>query len=255
MDKSCTLVKVIVPVYREKLEEYERISLEHNLNVLDAYQFVFVRPVGLDISQLLEEYPGCQQEAFENEYFRNIAGYNRLMMSADFYRRFNDTYYLLICQLDAYIFRDELIEWCNLGYDYVGAPWTVPLLFRMPLFKQWRRIFHNKNRTEKDFKVGNGGLSLRKVSSHLKATEQLSNVIQAHLLRKKHYSNEDLFFALEVNKYGINFSYPDYKKALQFSFDKYPAVCYKDNNYRLPFGCHAWYKEKMKDFWLPFILR
>lgn len=254
MDKVCTLVKVIVPVYREKLEKYERISLEHNLKVLNAYQFVFVRPVGLDISQLLDEYPGCQEEVFEDEYFRNIAGYNRLMMSADFYRRFYDTEYLLICQLDVYVFRDELIEWCNLGYDYVGAPWTVPLLFRMPLFKQWRRIFHNKNRTEKDFKVGNGGLSLRKVSSHLKATEQLSNVIQTHLLREKHYSNEDLFFALEVNKYGINFSYPDYKKALQFSFDKYPAVCYKDNRYNLPFGCHAWYKEKMRDFWFPFIL-
>lgn len=152
------------------------------------------------------------------------------------------------------MFRDELLKWCSYGYDYVGAPWPVPMLFRFPLFKQWRKYFHSRYRTEKDFKVGNGGFSLRKVSSHLKATELLNDEINAHLLRERHYSNEDLFFALEVNKHGLNFLYPDYRKALQFGFDKYPSLCYADNHKNLPFGCHAWYKEKMKDFWFPIIL-
>ena len=108
--------------------------------------------------------------------------------------------------------------------------------------------------TEKDFKVGNGGFSLRRVSSHLRATEQLEEVIRAHLSRHSHYSNEDLFFALEVNRHGMNFSYPDYRHALRFSFDKYPRLCYWENRFRLPFGCHAWYKEKMRKFWFPIIL-
>ena len=122
MDTSRTLVKVIVPVYQERLEQYEWISLRQNRQVLKAYPFVFIRPMGLDISQLLKEFPGCQEEAFDDEYFRNIAGYNRLMMSADFYRRFRDSDYLLICQLDVFVFRDELLDWCNEGYDYIGAP-------------------------------------------------------------------------------------------------------------------------------------
>ncbi len=246
-------VKVIVPIYDNILNPFERISLEQNWNVLKTYPFVFVHPVGLDISNVMKEFSGCGEEAFSDEYFNGISGYNRLMLSADFYRRFSDKEYLLICQLDAYVFRDELKFWCNKGYDYIGAPWPVPKFFRLPLFKLWRKYFHSRRRTEKDCKVGNGGLSLRKVSSHIRATELLRDVIQAHLSKPGYSANEDLFLSLEVNKHGMNFSYPDYKEALQFSFDKYPDLCFKENNYRLPFGCHAWYKDKMKTFWFPII--
>lgn len=253
MSASGTLVKVIVPVYRETLEPLERISLERNRRILVEYPFVFIHPESLDAGSLVSEFPGCGEEAFDDSFFGSIAGYNRLMMSSGFYRRFSDAEYILICQLDAFVFRDELAEWCHKGYDYIGAPWPVPRLFRLPLFKQWRKRFHNRMRTEKDFKVGNGGFSLRKVSSHLRATERLQDEIASHLARQRYFSNEDLFFALEVNKYGMDFTYPDYKEALQFSFDKYPALCYRDNRHRLPFGCHAWYKDKMKDFWFPII--
>lgn len=255
MNAPNTLVKVIVPIYRDKLEIYERISLEQNRRILRAHPFVFIHPTGLDISPLMKEFPECEEEIFENEYFSSVTGYNRLMMSTDFYKRFSNTDYILICQLDAYVFRDELLDWCNEGYDYIGAPWTVPQHFRFPVLKQWRKYFHSRYRTEKDFKVGNGGFSLRKVTSHLYATEQLKDIISTHLSRERHFANEDLFFAIEVNKYGMNFSYPDYKKALRFSFDKHPALCYKENQHQLPFGCHAWYKEKMKDFWFPIILK
>lgn len=247
-------VAAIVPVYQSTLEYYERISLEQNRKILIEYPFIFIRPKGLDITHLLHDFPDCKEEIFPKEYFQGIEGYNRLMMSPDFYKRFSDKEYILICQLDAYIFRDELNEWCSKGYDYIGAPWTVSKIFRIPPFKQWRKLTHNKLRTQKNFKVGNGGLSLRKVESHLKATEQLKDVIRTHLSRKFPYCNEDLFFALEVNKHGMNFSYPDYKEALHFSFDRHPDLCYKDCRYHLPFGCHAWYKGKMKDFWIPRIL-
>lgn len=246
-------VKVIVPVYNGRLKTYERISLEQNRKILGAYPFVFIHPAGLDIGDILKEFPGCGAKAFDDKYFSSISGYNRLMMSPEFYRSFTDTDYLLICQLDAYVFRDELMDWCKKGYDYIGAPWLVPELFRLTPFRQWRKRFHSRRRTEKDFKVGNGGFSLRKVSSHLRAVEQLQHVIDAHLAKPGFFSNEDLFFAIEVNKNGMGFSYPDYKEALQFSFDKYPALCFKENHHRLPFGCHAWYKEKMRVFWFPII--
>lgn len=253
MNMPDNLVKVIVPVYRNSLNTFERISLTQNRRTLGAYPFVFIHPEGLDISPLMNEFPGCGEKVFNDSYFRGISGYNLLMLSSDFYRSFSDTQYLLICQLDAYVFRDELVYWCKKGYDYIGAPWPVSEFYRLPFFKQWRKTFHSKWRTEKDFKVGNGGFSLRKVSSHLKVTERLRDAIDTHLLKKGFSSNEDLFFALEVNKLGMDFSYPSYKEALQFSFDKYPALCYKENGYCLPFGCHAWYKEKAKKFWFPII--
>lgn len=42
-----------------------------------------------------------------------IAGYNQMMLSREFYQLFNDTEYLLICHTDAWIFRDELEDWCK----------------------------------------------------------------------------------------------------------------------------------------------
>ena len=246
-------VKVVVPIYSNILNPFERISLEHNWSVLKTHNFVFIRPSGLDISNIKKKFSGCGEEIFDDGYFNGISGYNRLMLSPEFYRRFSDTDYILVCQLDAYIFRDELLSWCKKEYDYIGAPWSAPALYRMPILRLWRRYFHSRRRTEKDFKVGNGGLSLRKVSSHIRATENLQDVVRAPLSKKGYSSNEDLFFALEVNKHGMDFSYPEYKEALQFSFDRYPALCYKENGYRLPFGCHAWYKEKMRDFWFPII--
>ena len=50
------------------------------------------------------------------------------------------------------------------------------------------------------------------------------------------------FWATEAN----GFTYPKVKEAIRFSFDKYPSYCYKLNNWQLPFGCHSWYKRKMK---------
>jgi hypothetical protein len=36
-------------------------------------------------------------------------------LSASFYERFLDTKYILIYQLDAFVFKDELQEWCDKG--------------------------------------------------------------------------------------------------------------------------------------------
>ena len=105
-------------------------------------------------------------------------------------------------------------------------------------------------------KSANGGLSLRKVNSHLKAVSQLQDTINRFLQHSgNHLFNEDVFFSIEVNKHGIGFNYPSYQEALQFSFDKYPDLNYRLNNNRLPFGCHSWYKKRMKKFWFPIILK
>ena len=46
-----------------------------------------------------------------------------LMLSPFFYESFLDFKYVLIHQLDVFIFKDELNYWCNQNYDYIGAPW------------------------------------------------------------------------------------------------------------------------------------
>ena len=62
------------------------------------------------------------------------------------------------------------------------------------------------------FKVGNGGLSLRKVSSHLKAVTELKTITEQYLQVRHHLFNEDVFFSIEVNRHGLNFTYPSWQE-------------------------------------------
>lgn len=84
---------------------------------------------------------------FHENYFKSIDGYNKLMLSPSFYKAFSNYEYILIYQLDAWVFKDELQHWCNQKYDYIGAP-----------------IYQNN----KLIGIGNGGFSLRKVDYCLK---------------------------------------------------------------------------------------
>ncbi len=105
------------------------------------------------------------------------------------------------------------------------------------------------------WRVGNGGLSLRRVASHLDVVTRLSDVVDDFLKHpRNHLYNEDVFFSTEVNLHGLNFRYPKWEEALKFAFDKYPALCFKLNGNELPMGCHSWYKKRMRRFWFPIIL-
>lgn len=138
-------VKVVIPVYR-KLNEMESIALSNNIRVLSGYPVVFVKPEGLDISQVTDAYPEAMVAEVTTDWIgtkRGIAGYNEMMMSEDFYSMFSDAEYILVCHTDAWIFRDELLGWCGTGYDVVAAPWpTRPRYKRFP-FKQIIRLKTN----------------------------------------------------------------------------------------------------------------
>lgn len=79
----------------------------------------------------LSEYKSCFLDSqvdfcvryFNEQYFDSRKSYNELMLSVDFYRSFREYQYMLIYQLDAFVFEDQLEYWCNKGYDYIGAPW------------------------------------------------------------------------------------------------------------------------------------
>ncbi|MDR2232922.1 MAG: hypothetical protein LBE56_07350 [Tannerella sp.] len=251
------LVKVVIPVYSNKFSELEKRSLYQAYTVLNQHPVVMVKPESLDLSFLKADYPNLQFESFSDYYFKDIHGYNRLMLSPEFYSRFLDTEYILIHQLDAYVFRDELTDWCSRGYDFIGAPWLNNPVNNLPVFStihqlefRYAKFRHKKNRHSLYNKVGNGGLSLRKVDSFMIATVTHLSKITYYLDQKpSHLYNEDVFWATEMYK----FKYPDTMEALHFSFDTCPENSFRLIGGQLPFGCHGWYKRKMKRFWKPII--
>ena len=142
---------IVIPVHKATPTDDELLSLQQCALILKSHPICIVCPDGLDVSFYSDILSSTRTnwtiERFYPRFFEGIKGYNLLMLDKAFYKRFAEYQHMLIYQLDAWVFRDELDEWCSKGYDYIGAPWI-----------------------EKDNKgnmtlacVGNGGFSLRRV--------------------------------------------------------------------------------------------
>lgn len=254
MDKK--EVVVVVPVYRPELTVWERASLRQTVRVLqENYPVELLVPCGMDCSAIRREVSGLPVREVSDEWLgrRNgIAGYNRMMLSAGFYELFRDYEYLLICHTDAWIFRDELGDWCRRGYDCVAAPWLRRPLYDLPLVKQymqWReRMKRRRGEASRQVlygRVGNGGLSLRRVEAFRRACATYRTEAESYLADPCHLRNEDVFWAVVPRE----FRYPAPDEALRFSIDTHPAYALRRLGGDLPFGCHSWTKRRMRRAW------
>ncbi|MEN2412700.1 DUF5672 family protein [Flavobacterium mesophilum] len=259
---SKKLVKVVIPVYKEYFGELEEKSFLQCCKVLKDYEIVIVHPEGLNHSYLSEKHNNLTFKSFSKHYFTTIDGYNELLLTPIFYESFLDSEYILIYQLDAFVFKDDLAKWCEKGYDYIGAPWiaTSTDSFPMNVFNTVARLFRSKKKNEREqifFKVGNGGFSLRKVASHYKISKEQEQFISGFLneKKKKLYATEDVFWSLKAVEFDPNFKIPDYKEGVYFAMDRKPNLAMKLTNNELPFGCHAINKPKVIDFWKPILDR
>ena len=174
------------------------------------------------------------------------------MMSPEFYETFAHWEYILIYQADAWVLSDRLSEWCSKGYDSIGAPWTPKPKNR----KLYYRIFNFLKRgfcyisgssdySRIYYRVGNGGLSLRRGESFRAARDRDVDARERFSSMGNHLGNEDVFWAVVPE----GFRYPSQEEALRFAFDTNPRYCYRLCGSRLPMGCHSWSKPRMWRFW------
>jgi hypothetical protein len=266
---------VVIPIYKQSLSDFEIKSVNQCINVLSNYTICFICPVHLDLTFYEEKFPQIKNYKFFKAYFFDtIFTYNKLMLSSNFYESFDNYSYIQIYQTDAWIFRDELQYWCNLNYDYIGAPW----------FKK------NDENSRKFDGVGNGGFSLRKVSSFIKISNShkrikplkevrqrlnerkynIKGLLFAYpiyylkcifMLRNNTYSSfndtdlyEDVFWGIQCEKLFEWFNVPSCEIALKYSFETNPEYLFVLNDNKLPMGCHAWEKYNFQ-FWEKSILK
>ncbi len=253
-----TPIKIVVPIYKTPLSAAEEASVRQSVSILGQYPFTFVIPEGMSHDYLLALVPKAEIIEVTDEWLgrkNGIAGYNRMMMSKSFYEIFSDCEYILICQPDVWVFRDELASWCERGYDYVGAPWIRPKKYDHFLPNLWLHIqkaMHPQrtvHRLDTLNKIGNGGFSLRKVSSHIEACKRYSEMIERFCRYRHHLYNEDVFWAVIPD----TFKYPSLEEAMKFSFDVKPHMLYAMNGNQLPFACHGWTKPRLYRFWEKYI--
>ena len=114
---------VVIPIWRQVLSDNEVLSLRRCFSVLAKHDIALISPQRLPIDQLPIPSANVIVVRFDDNFFESINGYNRLMLSERLYRRFSRYDYLLLYQLDAFVFEDQLEDWCARDYDYIGAPW------------------------------------------------------------------------------------------------------------------------------------
>lgn len=255
-----TTVKILIPIYKSYFGELEEQSFLQCIKVLKKYEIILVQPEGIDNSYITDKFDTIRVENFPKHYFQNIEGYNELLLSSIFYERFLDADFILIYQLDAFVFKDELAEWCQKGYDYIGAPWIASPKNSIgsKLFNLIARKFRSKKKNDREqtfFKVGNGGFSLRKTASHYSIVKQNEPFILELLSAKEKeiYAIEDVFWSLKAPEFDEQFRIPDYQEALRFAIDRKPKIALALNNNQLPFGCHGINKPKVIAFWKPIL--
>jgi len=261
MASDAKKVAVVIPFYKETLSAYDKIAISQCNKILNAYLIIAIKPQKLTLPADLP--PGMFQQtiSFDDRYFENIAGYNALMLADTFYKAFLDYEFILIYQQDAFVFKDDLQYWCSQNYDYIGAPWLrefeYPDVFKAAKSKV-KAYLHTRYNVQKndlpslfqyENKVGNGGLSLRRVKKFYELSLEMHDQIAAYLNRTEHLFNEDMFWGVEVNRKRKRLNIPAYKTALKFSIENFPERALKLNNGQLPFGCHAW--DLYVDFWRP----
>lgn len=258
MQKNKTIITI--PIYKTELSHWEEISLQQGLSILQEHPIVLISPKSLDVEEFQYKYGIKDIIRFDDIFFKNIDGYNRLMLSPLFYEQFLDYEYILVYQLDAYVFSDKLQEWCAKGYDYIGAPWIPSAKYN----KNWNkaeliisqffaRMFLIYNSRSNYFKTGNGGFSLRNTDTCFKITKSDRKEINKFLSRQSYHYAEDIYWGIHANRVKQRLSIPHYTEAISFAFENNPDLLYKYNNEQLPFGAHAWYKESRLNFWKPFI--
>jgi len=243
-------VAIIIPIYQEQISDYEKISFLQCFRILGQYPIYLVAPENLNIQEYnkLAASNSFKVIRFNNKFFQGIAGYNKLMMSVNFYETFSSFRYILIHQLDAFVFRDELLHWCHQNYDYIGAPW-IEVGWRSAIFwyiaenhnSIYRKCLYKLN-PARSYEIGNGGFSLRKVSAHLRALKWFDKTA------KNWAQHEDCFYTHIFTDYYPFFSLPNKKTAALFSFEKAVETFPLTN--KIPFGCHAWFKGSYS-FWKP----
>ncbi len=262
-------VAIIIPAHKPDLSASERIALNHLNKFCSKYELILVCPEGMCFNYDIQQFTLCPLPA---HHFNDINSYSRLCMNPMFYQLFSEYEYILIYQLDAYVFKDELINWCNKNYSYIGAPWYKVTRLSRLLNSICKRLHIKYQPTYIMSGVGNGGLSLRNIKDMLDVltsttinwlevlklynpfsrTETwhlrvpllwfLCNANKPNFTKKlidKFKGPEDNFYHLYAKILNKHFTFPATTIANQFSFDhRNVKEKMRVNNHQLPFGAH-----------------
>jgi len=248
-------VCIVIPFHKEELSDMEKISLKTiKTHFKNEVKFL----VSFEGNPLKIE--GINNIYFKKSFFENIKGYNLLCCTSEFYRKFIDFEYILICQLDVIVIKNCINKFINKKISYIGAPTAKKSPFDRSRKKLWSIKY-----------FCNGGFSLRNVNLFIKVLESntIKNPFKFYVIyeclksgflkffylylktiftnkkskgeyfAKNLYVNEDTFWTYFAILFNKDFKLPLIKDSLSFCFDGNPNFFYKLNKNQLPMALHG----------------
>lgn len=253
------LAVVAIPVYQTDISSDEAESLIQAVKILKNYDFCLFCPQSLNVKKYEEIFNSHNKnfsvKRFKDKFFKSIRSYSAFCLESFFYQAFLDYEYMFLYQLDGWVFKDELKYWCDKGFDYIGAP----------LFEGFTEAAENSPVIEFS---GNGGVSLRKISTFIKTLENEEKHAKTNKFKTlaafvfknfmtdfqkyKYNESEDLVITGYLRtKAGLRVA--PFEDAKFFSFEAQPKRLYSLTGEVLPFACHAWQRFD-RDFWTQHIV-
>lgn len=265
---------VLVPTHLERLGEELAATLLHNASQLKDCKLEVILPETCSPSWyeafFAEHDINGTVRLVRADYFGSPAAVNKMGTDPAFYRMYEEFDYVLICHLDAWIFRDRLAYWMSKEYDFIGAPLFLPENDKVHFLQRMAPF------------GSNGGLSLRRVASCIRVLEtfqpglSLWRITQAvwflarnrqwgfiailfrllHELSQdwrgtceKYNIYEDVFFTIIAPLCGNRVSIPSSRTAMKFACEvNYPL--FQKELFRLepPMGIHGYDKYVDADY-------
>jgi hypothetical protein len=208
----------------------------------------------------------------------SVASYNLLMLCADLYRNLVSWDYVLVYQLDAWILSGNLEEWLESDFTYVGAPWCphlgsdscgisgvgngglslrkVPEMISILSSKRSRSspVLGLRELISSDPYVQRF-LFRTQVLNPFRSAKALFRLLGLFILYPFAYRNsldwysrtglgEDVLLSLYAPRVYPWMRIPSVSIAARFSLETNPLEVAKAVGVDVPFGCHAWEKNK-----------
>jgi hypothetical protein len=249
-------VVVLIFTHKAKPDADELLSFRQCCEVFGKHPMRLVCPRGMDLSAYRAIHPDIVPDFIDPKWFRTMRDYNLLKVLPWLYRRYAGYEFMLTYELDAWVFRDELLYWCEQGWDYIGAPWFEG--------------YYDCREDSPVLGVGNSGFSLRRICTMQRAGRAMRRKVllmrsymRVNLRRFRssgyfrdliagHVQLEDDYWCRFVAPRLEWFKLAPYEAARRFAFEANAPRLHRECGGQLPFGCHK-PRELHPEFWRPFI--
>lgn len=205
-------VTILIPVFNAPLTAVAMNSLATVQAQLGEFPITFIKGESFtQVEELAEFCPSADFVSFDDRYFSSRTGYAKLLLGRELYDYFGWSRYLLICEMNTVITKNELAYWCRQGYDFIQPypHFTAPQPLTATLTKRITpQTFLQNNLVDFVAFGHSSGISLRSNEAFQKLTKRKRRDIQGYLASASDVVNDALFWELYTNRWWPDLNTP-----------------------------------------------